>query len=90
MSSLSQNPARRKPPHFARHKSRTNRNLHHWVNKQGVLYVMDNSCHISDSLVAWTCQFLYFRWVRSRSTGDCDNCYPGQGDFREKTARLIV
>lgn len=51
---------------------------------------MDNSRHISDSLVAWTCQFLYFRWVRSRSTGDCDNCYSGQGDFREKTTHLIV
>ncbi len=51
---------------------------------------MDNSFRISDSLVVWACQFLYFRWIRSHTTGDCDNCYPDQVDYREKTNRLIV
>ena len=51
---------------------------------------MDNSCRFTDSLVAWNCYFLYCRWVRSRPTGDCNNSYPAQVDYREKTTRLIV
>jgi len=51
---------------------------------------MDYSCRISDSLVARTCHFLYCRWVRSRTIGDCDYCYPDQVDYWEKTTRLIV
>ncbi len=51
---------------------------------------MDNSYRFSDSLVAWTCHFLYYRWIRARTTGDCNNCYPDQVDFRKKTTRLII
>lgn len=51
---------------------------------------MDNSCRFSNSLVAGTSNFLYFRRVYSRSAGDCVNCCFDQVDQREKTALLIV
>lgn len=51
---------------------------------------MDYCCYLSDSLVAWTSHFLYFRWSHSCTAGDCSNYHPGQVDFWKKNNRRIM